>query len=173
MIQITVQPNVEISKELYKKYYLYEFKKEWKRTPWKWSLPPLVAIILLAWLLDVELLFTLGLLAISLPIIVLVVWLARFGFAMNQYLKLLEKQDFQPFVFSINAEGFQYNDDHFNSSIQWSYLKEAIENNGDIYLVDKQGLFDIISTKLIGEKNFVIFKTTLLKAGVQLSGMKE
>lgn len=164
----TTQVKFELnkSKDIFRKYFKSERKREIQKIPFKVLSGLAISLVLTGlftsispfWIFGLGLILALGLF--------LLYFIFRFEMASRNFLKTLEikaessEKDFQ---FSFNSDLIQYKSQNTNSEFKWSALKDYELNGGDIYLfLENRELFDIISESIIGKEKFKMFEKLLI-----------
>ncbi|WP_448928266.1 YcxB family protein [Fluviicola sp.] len=167
MNTIDILFEINRSKELYKKYFQFERKREFRKAPVK-LLYGLWAILIISGLsTQIDALWIIGLISAALTTVFLLYFLIKFQIAFNKFMKELEKKaesDEKDFQFGFNSESIVYKSENVHSEIKWSMIKGYAINGEDIYLyIENRKLLDIISKQILGEKMFDHFKSILLE----------
>lgn len=160
---ITFEP--EKTKERYKRYFQFERRSAFKKTPSLFIVGLSVSLIIIGVFTATDFLWILGTLSISLLGILLLYFLIRFKIAFRQYEKTFEKRASsydQNFQFSFDYEMIIYQSENTNSEIKWALIKSYRINGKDLYLyLEHQELLDIISEEILGHEKFEKFKAIL------------
>jgi hypothetical protein len=163
---------IDRSKELYKKYFKFERKKEFRKTPIKLLYGLWVVLIIIGLSIQIEALWIIGLICAALTTLFLLYFFIKFQVAFSKFMKELEKKaesDDNHFQFGFNSESIVYKSENINSEIKWTAIKGYVINDEDIYLyIENRQLLDIISKRIIKEKMFDDFKDILLEKCKQM-----
>lgn len=172
MNTIDITFEIDRSKELYKKYFKFERKKEFKKAPVKLLYGLWVVLIIIGVSIQIDALWIIGLISATLTTVFLLFFLIKYQIAFNKFMKELEKKaqsDDNHFQFGFNSETIVYKSENINSEIKWTAIKGYVINDEDIYLyLENRQLLDIISKRIIKEKMFDHFKDMLLEKCKQM-----
>lgn len=165
MTPIDITFNPELSKKLFKKYFAYQRKREFKKVPIVLLYSVCFLLIGIDWFADLHLLWKIGFGALILITSYILFYLLKFQLAFNRINKEIElaaKSSSTQFQFSFNSDGMTYITEHTNSQVKWELIKAFVVNGEEIYLFkENQKLLDIISPSIIGQEHFDHFKELL------------
>lgn len=158
---------VEKTRELYKRYFKFQRKKEFKKIPSVTLLSISALLALIGYFVKIDLLWIIGLISASLVSIFLFYYFIRFQIAYTNYsvkLKNSYKYLDKNFQFLFDSENIVYKSKNMTSEIKWNLITDYDVNGKDLYLfMENRELFDIISEQIIGKYQFDIFKEILTK----------
>ncbi|WP_343635651.1 YcxB family protein [Fluviicola sp.] len=171
-IDITFE--IDRSKELYKKYFKFERKREFKKAPVKFLYGLWAVLIIIAISLQIDALWIIGFICAVLTTVFFLYFFIKFQMAFNKFIKELEKKagsDDKDFQFGFNSESIIYKSRNISSEIKWDMINGYIINDDDIYLyIENRELLDIISKRILEEQIFENFKSMLFEKCNQLRG---
>jgi hypothetical protein len=165
MTSIDITFNPERSKKLFKNYFAYERKREFKKVPIVLLYSVCFLLIGIDWFADLHLLWKIGFGALILITSYILFYLLKFQLALNRINKEIElaaKSSPIQFQFSFDSEGVTYASEHEYSQMKWELIKTFAVNGEDIYLfTENHKLLEIISPSIIGQEHFDHFKELL------------
>lgn len=170
---IDIQFEPDRSKALYKKYFKFERKREFRKVPIKLLYGLWAVLIIIGVYLQIDALWIIGFICAALTTVFLLYFFIKFQLVFNKFMKELEKRaasDDKDFQFGFNSESILYKSKNISSDIKWDTIKGYAINDNDIYLyIENRELLDIISKRILGEQMFENFKDLVLEKCKQIS----
>lgn len=167
MTIIDIQFEPDLSKALYKKYFKFERKREFRKVPIKLLYGLWVVLILIGVSLQIDALWIIGSICAALTTVFLLYFFIKFQLVFNKFMKELKKKaasDDKDFQFGFNSGSIIYKSRNISSEIKWDMIKGYAINDNDIYLyIENRELLDIISKRILGEEMFENFRKMLLE----------
>lgn len=165
MNSINVSHDLATLTALYKKYFKYARKRELSKIPSVGIIVMGALFSLAGMLFSLHLLIYLGIITLAFLGAFLFYFRIKFQRAFHKLNRDLQKNEAvtpKSIQFSFDDDGMSYISMNSSHRFNWDHIANYAENKGDIYLFTaSHELFDIISTALIGETNFQLFRTVL------------
>lgn len=153
------------TQDVYSRYFKFERARELKKLPLLLIAVVCSSMFVLGLVLNINLLWIIGLIGAAITALYLLIFLIRFQLAINKYMQELEKKAQtmdKEFQFSFDSNGIKYTSENFNSEIKWPMIKSYVFNDNDIYLfLANKALLDIISEEILGKEKFEKLKGVL------------
>lgn len=168
METVEVLVNMDRTMRLYKEYYRYKQKLEFKKIPAFFLYSLTSIIIIIGWIASIHFLFKVGIISLGAVVVFQLFYLILFKIATLKTISQLKKIDSvngEKIKFSFDTDGFYYNPAHVNTRIKWTDVSRYELNGSKIYITCKAiNHFDIITEEIMGSENFKLFTNLLLNA---------
>ena len=169
MTSVDVKFDLERSKRIYKNYFDFERKRQFKKLPTRIIVALGLASVIAGFITKVAFFYWFGAIILFLIWIVFTYYRNQFNTAYTKYIAGLEKnanKSNQDFTFGFDDEGMSYRSEGANLDLKWHMISYFIVNQEEIYLFTQENrLYDIISLTILGKENFDSFML-LLKAKI-------
>ena len=161
MESIYITYNPDISREIYKEYFLYERAREYRKIPSKIILGLSFLMIALGLIFNLPFLWFLGAGVTAFTAMFLFIYFIRFQIVMNNFFKAMDERDKSSnlnFELSFDSEKIIYKAELGSTEMNWELIKSYEINGSEVYLFHaNRNLIDIFSNRILGHEKFALF----------------